>query len=119
MKKLFLTFAFLLISVFQFAKLNVDSFNFTNSNKSEFKEKHNYEVTNMTFYFSNLESLQKFDFNSFLKVAGIDDDGRCTINASVTAGGVTVSFSVTADSCAEAGAGAAQAAAAFVKEVMK
>ncbi|NPA45290.1 MAG: hypothetical protein GXO49_07140 [Chlorobi bacterium] len=100
------------------------NFSFATTNYSDQVKSNINEVTSVNaidrinFNFSDLESLQKFDFNSFLKQSGLED-GQCTVSVTVTVYEVSATFSVTADTCAEAGAGAVQAATAFVKEIMK
>ncbi|RZS93875.1 hypothetical protein [Aquimarina brevivitae] len=47
------------------------------------------------------------------------ETGQCTVSVEVSYNGVSASFSVTADTCEEAGAGAVQAASGFVKELKK
>lgn len=99
----------------------IGSFAFANSNVSVANLK--TVVTNivqendkLSFTFSNLESLQKFDFKSYLNSCGLED-GQCTVSVSVSYGGASATFSVTADTCEKAGAGAVDAALGFVKRI--
>lgn len=76
------------------------------------------EKTDLVFMFPDLESLKNFDFNSFQNETELDY-GQCTVSVTVSFRGVSATFSVTADTCEEAGAGALSAALGFIRQIRK
>ena len=46
-----------------------------------------------------------------------EGEGPCTVSVSISYNGASATFSVTADTCEEAGAGAVEAAVGFVKKM--
>lgn len=113
MKNLFLLVAFMLGS-FAFANANTNHESLTFSNDGNVKVELN---------FSTLEELSNFNFEVYQnEIKNINFlDCTVTVAISVKYKGVEVkgSASVTADTCKEAGAGAASAAAAFTSQAVK
>jgi hypothetical protein len=82
--------------------------------KTNLSNKQNNKYLALTF--NSLEEMNSFDFKK-LDELNESDFVDCTVSATVSAYGVSVTFSVTAPTCAQAGAGAASAVKAFIREM--
>lgn len=93
-------------------------FSFNSYAKSNNYEQLNHsEQINIKTLALNFNSLQDLNSYNFKKLDETDelDFRHCTVSASVSAYGVSVTLSVTAPTCAQAGAGAASAVKAFLR----